>query len=120
MVEIITKAKKINERINDFDQLTINLVNMGICYQYLDMPDSALHFLNRGLNIAFEKKLEDLECSILQYIGTVYVDKKEFNAAKKYLLQSIEKAKSTQNKVDIKANRTPTCTRDKVVSKSPK
>ncbi len=92
------KAKKINEKNSDFDQLIINYVNSGVCYQYLDMPDSALFFLNIALNIAHQKKMDDLESPILLYIGNVFVDKKNLPAAKSFFIRSMAKAKITENK----------------------
>ncbi len=96
-LDYLFKAKAINEKSGDYDKLTINLVNIGICYQYQDMFDSALYYLNHGLDITMNKKLTEYECSILFYIGTVYNDQHNSSIAKRYFFQSIEKAKASQN-----------------------
>ena len=96
-LDYLVKAKLINEKNNDINKLIINLVNIGICYQYLDMPDSALHYLNQGLAKAISTKTNDNECAILFYIGSVYEDKKNTHLAKTFFLQSIQKAQKTSN-----------------------
>ncbi len=96
-LEYLFKAKSINEKSKDFNKLIINLVNIGICYQYLDMSDSALHYLNKGLATTMATKTTDYECSILFYLGSVYEDKKNPILAKTFFLQSIDKSKVTSN-----------------------
>ncbi|MBK7588576.1 MAG: hypothetical protein IPI22_09700 [Bacteroidetes bacterium] len=91
------KAKKINETSKDYEKLTINLVNIGICYQYLDMADSALFYLNDALKLATEQHNEQVECSILYYIGTVYEDIKNSLMAKNYYSLSLTIAHKTSN-----------------------
>lgn len=97
-LDYFNKAKSINEKHQDFDKLTINFVNMGICYQYLDMPDSALFLLNEALEISRKQNLTELENSVLYYMGKVYEDKRDLKMAKNYFLSSMEKSALSKNK----------------------
>ncbi len=96
-MEYLFRAKPINDKNGDYDKLTINLVNIGVCYQYMDIPDSALHYFTLAYDLIRLQQITDYECSILYYIGTVYTDMKKPDIAARYFHLGLAKAKETQN-----------------------
>lgn len=98
------KAKLINEKNNDIDKLIINLANIGICYQYLNMPDSALYYLDNALEKTNTHKINEYESAILFYIGSVYEDEMKIELAKNYFRKSIEKSKIISNQTILSSS----------------
>jgi signal transduction histidine kinase len=91
------KSRKIAEKLNDKALLSIDDMNLGEAYTYLDKLDSALFFEQEALQSVNESDFKKYKGFILQLIGNIYLTKENYDSAKKYYYESIETDKKQQN-----------------------
>ncbi len=76
--------------INDVDNISGSLVNMGLGYYSLDNYEEALDFSRRGLEIAREIGNIEFEANALNNLGMIYSDLEEYELAIDYYHFSLE------------------------------
>jgi len=91
------KSRKIAEKINDKALLSIDDMNLGEAFTYLDKLDSALFFEKEALQSVNESGFKKYKGFILQLIGNIYLKKENYDSAKKYYYESVQINRKQQN-----------------------
>jgi len=91
------KSRKIAEKINDKALLSIDDMNLGEAYTWMDKLDSALIFEQEALQSVNESGFKKYKGFILQLIGNIYLKKENYDSAKKYYYSSIDADEKQQN-----------------------
>ena len=86
--EIYLQSVKMAESGKDFHRVIIGYGNLGAVYNQLKNYDSALYFLNKGLDLAKSNALKINISTFYNNLGNVYYQKKEYNKALGYFLRN--------------------------------
>lgn len=90
------------------DRLTGNLNNaavsymqIGDCFQYLEQPDSALHYYMKCLHLVDEGNLCHEQSNIRQNLGILYARKGDLAKANQLLREALEHAPNQDDQIKI-------------------
>src|SRR5690606_12264962 len=95
-------VSKINDSSKDFF-LASNYQYMGILFNRMNKPDSALVYLNRSLNLTRKNtnhNTETLRNYVFNYIGEAYLKKNDFDRAKSFF-DSVSVSKLQFRTIDL-------------------
>lgn len=79
----------------DSENAALALGNIGYTFLYINQTDSALHYIEKGLNLAQLTKQRNAILSLLSKLGVAYYEKGEFHKALQYTQQAIEMESDT-------------------------
>ncbi|WKV11166.1 tetratricopeptide repeat-containing sensor histidine kinase [Marivirga harenae] len=82
-----SKALKVNKKIGNERNITVNLLNIGICYQELGEIEKALDSYRKSYSIAEQNDLPIYALMNMNRLGTVFLDQQELDSAEYYLLK---------------------------------
>ncbi len=83
------QALAIYEQLNADERKAYSYNNIGNCYNKLQMPDSAIYYFNRSLEIKIKRKDSISIGNTYNNIGTVYYDNGQYRKSLEYYQQSL-------------------------------
>jgi len=101
-LEFYTKALALNEEMNTQQSIADNLISIGLIYSRTGNYDLALTNLFRALKICLETQHQQYIATAYRAIGSVYANRKNNQAANKYLKKGLEVAKNIGSITDIR------------------
>lgn len=93
------KSTEFYQQTNDIKNEANSYIQIGDCYQYLEKPDSALHYYMKCLNLIDNKNLHKKEFCVRQNIGVLYSRNGEYLKAVNFLKEALLYESNQENRI---------------------
>lgn len=93
------KSTEFYQQTNDIKNEANSYIQIGDCYQYLEKPDSALHYYMKCLNLIDNKNLHKEEFCVRQNIGVLYSRNGEYLKAVNFLKEALLYESNQENRI---------------------
>jgi len=81
------KSLEVNRSINNQKNITVNLLNIGICHQELGELDKAYQSFKESLKTSIQNDLKTYTLMNMNRIGVLFLEKNQLDSAEFYLLE---------------------------------
>ncbi len=100
-IEHYERAAGIAEEISDLAGMAVHLSNIAINYNLLGRNQEALSTFRRGLALARNERVRELECNILGNMGNLFLELKNYDSAEEAFGESLDIAQPLELRRDI-------------------
>jgi len=97
-ISYFERALQIGESIGYYDLVGLTLVNLGEQYLELKNYDSALYYFNKSLSVVSDNVDRAIS---LNYMGTIYAEKGDFEKAMAYHRDAMEMAENQNAQMEV-------------------